>query len=139
MKVIIKTKNIQSDQAIEDFISRKTSGLEKFIEVCHRKDEWEEIRPSCELFIEIEKETRHHKKGPYFKAAAWVHLPGKTLRAEARSEDLKAAIIEVREEMEQEMKKYKLRKIDLERRGARTIKKRFHLSPDARFRRSKKS
>jgi ribosomal subunit interface protein len=134
MKIIIKTKNIQLDKTIEDFINERIGRLEKFIEFCHRKDKWEEIKPSCEFFVEVEKETRHHKKGPHFKAAGWVHLPGRTLRAEAQSEDLRTAIIEIRDEIEQEMKKYKLRKIDLERRGARSIKKRFHLSPDARFR-----
>lgn len=134
MKTIIKAKNIKLTEAIEDFINDKIGGLEKFIKSCHKDDEWERIKPSCEFFVEIEKETRHHKKGPYFRAEVQIHLSGKTLRTEARGEDLKIAIVEIKDEMQQEIKKYKLRKIDLERRGQRSIKKKFHISPDARFR-----
>ena len=134
MKIIIKTKNIELTKAIEDFINNKIGSLSKFIKIL-QEEKIEKGKPLGQFFVEIEKETRHHKKGPYFRTEAQVNLPGRTLRVEAKGEDLKLAIVEVKDEIQQEIKKYKLRKIDLERRGARSIKKALHIIPAARFRR----
>lgn len=133
MKIIIKTKDIELTEAIEYFINDKIGSLSKFIKIL-QEEKTEKGKPLGQFFVEVEKETRHHKKGPYFRAEAQVSLPGRILRAEAKGEDLKMAIIEVKDEMQQEIKKYKLKKIDLERRGQRSIKKKFHINPDARFR-----
>ncbi|MBU2540148.1 ribosome-associated translation inhibitor RaiA [Patescibacteria group bacterium] len=120
MKIIVRSKNITPSEAIGDFIEEKIGGLKKFIDLL-RKD-GKIGKPTVKVFVEIEKETRHHKKGPYFRAEAQVYLSGRTLRVEAKGEDLKTAIVEVKNEMQQEIKKYKLRKIDLEQRDARSIK-----------------
>ncbi len=136
MKIIIKTKNIELDETLEDFINDKIGSLSKFIKIL-QEEKIEKGKPLGQFFIEVEKETRHHKKGPYFRAEVQVYLPGRTLRVEAKGEDLKMAIIEIKDEMQQEIKKYKLRKSDLERRGARSIKKALHIISSARFRRKK--
>ena len=122
MKIIIKTKNIELTDVVEEFINEKIMGLARFIKIL-QEEKVEKGKPLGEVFVEIEKETMHHKNGPFFKAKVLVHLPKKTIIAEAESEDLNSAITKVKDEMQQEIKKYKLRKIDLERRGARSIKK----------------
>ena len=71
------------------------------------------------LEIEIEKESLHHRKGEVYAAEAIIELPGKKLVAKAKEEDLQKAITEVEKELEIEIKKYKLKKIELPRRQAK--------------------
>ena len=72
-----------------------------------------------------EKETRHHRHGEIFRATAQVMLPGKSLVAEAKGEDLLLAIVEVKDELQQEIKKYKLKKMDAKIKGGRKAKERL--------------
>ncbi len=126
MEIIIKTRNIKPTESLNDFIEEKIGGLKKFINIFQKPQI--EKKPLGQFFVEIEKETKHHQTGPYFRAEVQVHLPGKTLRAEARSSDLKMSIAKIKDEMQQEIKKYKLKKIDLERKKARNIKKALRLT-----------
>jgi len=121
MKITIKTKNIELNEVIKELIDDKINGLEKFIKSYHKDDEWEKIKPSCEFSVEIEKETRHYEKGPYFRAEIQVYLPRKTLIAEARSENLQTAITEIKDEMQSEIKKYKSKVIDKNRKIQRNF------------------
>lgn len=110
MQIIIKTKNIELTDSLEKFIQTKIGKLNKF------------FHTEAEIFIEIERESLHHKKGEIFSAEAIVVLSGKKLVALAKNEDIGKAITEVKEEMEIELKKYKLKKIELPRRLARKSK-----------------
>ncbi|MBU4274604.1 ribosome-associated translation inhibitor RaiA [Patescibacteria group bacterium] len=135
MKIIIRSKNIEPSKSIDTFIEEKIGGLKKFINILRK--EGTIGKPLVEVFVEVEKETRHHQKGPFFRVEVQMHLPGKSIRCEATREDLRSAIVEVKDEMQQEIKRYKLRKIDLRRRQARSLKKSLHIAPDARFRKNK--
>lgn len=108
MNIIIKTKNVELTESLGSFINTKVSKLEKF---------FHQSSPEC--FIEIERETRHHKKGDVFFAQALISVPGKKLVATAHGDDLQKAIIKVCEELEVEIKKYKFKKIELPRREAK--------------------
>lgn len=121
MKIIIKTKNIQLNEAMETFIEEKIGTLDKFFGML-KNEKVETGRPLDEFFIEIEKETKHHRKGPYFLAKAYIHLPGKTVVAQSESEDIRTAIVDVKDEMQQEIKKYKFKNIEADRRKSRKIK-----------------
>ncbi len=125
MKKTIKTKDIRVTKKIEDFLNEKVDSLEKFI---NTKDE-------KEIVIELEKETRHHEKGPIYKAGMYIHIPGKTLYAEYLSEDINLSILEAKEELQREIKKYKNRKVSLRRRKERELKKDIRLAPEARMHR----
>lgn len=114
MKIIIKTKNIELTDAIEEFINDKIGSLNKFIKIL-QEEKVERGKPLGEFFVEIEKETMHHRKGPFFKAEVKLHLPGKTIVAESENEDLKSSIVEIKDKMQQELKKYKLKNIGLKR------------------------
>lgn len=111
MKIIIKTKNVQLTESLENLINKKMEGLKKFTKILKSE--------STEVFVEIEKETKHHRKGDIFKAEAMVQLPGKNLVARAHGEDLGKAIVEVRAELEREIRKYKNKMIEIPRRQAR--------------------
>jgi len=120
MKIIIKTKNIEFTKALQDFVEEKIGGLKKFIITL--KEEPIYGKTLAEAIIEVEKETEHHKKGKIFKAMAKISLKGRNLIAQARSEDIKSAIVKLKDELQQEIKKYKLKKKDVRIRKQRKIK-----------------
>ncbi|OGZ69862.1 MAG: ribosomal subunit interface protein [Candidatus Staskawiczbacteria bacterium RIFCSPHIGHO2_02_FULL_42_22] len=115
MNIIIKTKNIELTDSLEKFIQQKIGKLEKFSKILGKD--------SLEMFVEIEKETNHHRKGEIFFAEAILVMPGKKLVARAKSDDLGKAVSEVKEELEIEIKKYKLKAIELPRRQAKKSRK----------------
>lgn len=57
--------------------------------------------------VEVEKTTRHHKKGELFLAQANVQVPGKVLHLEAVHEDFYATIEDLKDKMERELVKTK--------------------------------
>ena len=70
----------------------------------------------AEVFVEVEKETKHHRKGEIFLVKTQIFLPGRSIVAEATGEDLFSTIIEARDELKIEIEKYKFKKIDKNRR-----------------------
>jgi ribosomal subunit interface protein len=124
MKIIIKTKNLSLNDEMESFIETKIGALDKFLGMLKR-EKVEKGKPLDEFFIEVEKETKHHRTGPYFLAKAYIHLPGKTLVAQSESDDIRTAIVDVKDEMQQELKKYKFKNFEAGRRKSRKIKEKL--------------
>jgi len=120
MEIIIRTKNLKLTQVLETYIKEKIGKIEKG-------------KPIIEAWVELEKTTLHHKKGPFFKAECKLKAPGKNVVAEASSEDLRLAIDEVRNELQRELRQYKEKQISKTKRKARIIKKELKISPEARF------
>lgn len=103
MKLTIKTKNLKLTKELEDHINDKIGGLEKFINL-------------AEVVVEVQRETEHHRKGNIFKAEVIIFLPGKKIIAVAQGDDLLLAIVEVKDKLQQELKKYKLKNTESRRR-----------------------
>ena len=122
MKIIIKTRNLELSPSLESYINEKIGALEKFIKTLKKVEDGKTL---SEIFVEVEKETKHHRHGEIFSAEAQVILPGKSLVAKATGEDLLKAIIEVKEELENEIKKYKSKKIDAKRRIGKKVKEKM--------------
>lgn len=120
MKIIIKAKNIELTPYLEKFVEEKIGSLQKFISIL--RQEGNIGKSLAEAFVEIEKTTKHHRSGDIFRAEARIELPGRTIMAEALRDDLLKAIVEVKDEMQREIKKYKLKKIDKSRRPQRKPK-----------------
>jgi putative sigma-54 modulation protein len=113
VEIVIKTQNIKLNRALEDFIERRIGELEKFFQK----------KPS-KSFVEIGKTTHHHKKGPFFRAECQITVPGKkSIRAEALSPDLRLAIVEVKDEIQRQLKKYEDKFIAKTRKRQRKLKK----------------
>jgi len=110
MKITIKTKNIELTKALQNLIEEKIGSLKKFIITLNKEPVVG--KSLVEAFVEVEKETEHHKKGKIFKAVAKITLKGKNLIAQARSESINSAVIKLKDELQQEIKKYKLKKAD---------------------------
>lgn len=116
MKIIIKTKNLDLTPALQNFIEKKIGLIKKFINIL-KKDE--AGKTLAEVFVEVAKESKHHKKGEVFVVKAQVVLPGKSLAISARAEDVYKAIILAKDELKLEIGKYKFKKIDKDRRQQR--------------------
>lgn len=123
MKIIIRAKNLDFTSQLESFVNKKIGALAKFLRVfqhselpvAHGKDLFE-------TFVEVERETAHHKKGYVFKAEAKIYVPGRVLFAEKRGDDLLKIIDGVRDELEMEIKRYKTKVIESPRREAKKAK-----------------
>ncbi len=91
----IKVTNYKLDVITKDYLLKKMVGLHKF---------FKHFSLPQDLFIEIGKTTKHHKKGKFFRAEAVLKLAGKILRAESEEYDLRAAIDAVYNELARQIK-----------------------------------
>jgi len=110
MNIITKAKNLELGGDMQKFIEEKVGSLEKFINAV------------ADIYVEVGKETEHHKKGQIFSCQMEVKLPGKNLVAKANSDELQKAIIEAKNELEEGIKKYKVKKVEFSRRIRRKTK-----------------
>lgn len=125
MKIIIKTKNLELTEALKNFTEKKFITLKKFINILKREDEIG--KTLAEVFVEIEKETQHHRKGRIFLVKTQVVLPGRLLTAWSEEDDLYKAIVAAQKEMKMEIEKYKFKKIDKDRRQQRKLKDKIEI------------
>lgn len=121
MRIEIKTKNIPLTDDIVEYAKKKLGDLDKFAQ-----DEVKEFQAD----LELSKPSFHHRKGPEaFYAEMNLQLPGKKLlRSEAYANDLRAAIDEVKEEFERELKKYKGKKLNRIQKATRILRRLIHSS-----------
>lgn len=123
MKINIKTTNISLDEPLRIWTEEKFSELEKFLGNFSQKDSLEKgHKTKGEIWVEIGKISRHHLKGDVFKAEGQIYLPNKSLRAEQLDEDLRTAIVLARDELANEIKKYRGKRISRARGWARKTK-----------------
>lgn len=99
MKINIK-KTLDVTPSLETFIEDKLMPLAKFVKHFDETGE-------AEIWLQISRTSRHHRKGNVFKAVADLRLPGKILRGEAEAEDIRTAIDLVRGELRKEIETYK--------------------------------
>ncbi len=124
MKIIIKTKNFQSSSAIENYVQKKLETLKKFLENFNKE--------SLMTEIELGRTTRHHQSGDIFRAEINLSVDGKLFRVESEQDDIYAAIDEVRDDLEREIKAFKTKKETIFIRGARSLKKKvWHFAAGA--------
>lgn len=113
MKIKIRSKNFDLTPAIDEYVSKKISSLEKFLDV---KGE-----VLCE--VELGRTTKHHNSGDIFKAEINIAQPGgKQIYVVAEEVDLYTAIDIVRDEAERAIVSRKNKYKTLFRKGASRIK-----------------
>lgn len=128
MRISNKGIGLELTESLQTYIAEKIGGLEHFLGAADG---------AVDALVEVGRSTHHHRKGDVFFARVNIHIGGKTLRSEASSGDPRAAIDLVRDELHDEILKFKGKHETLFRRGARSLKKLLRLSPLARFRRLK--
>ena len=121
MKIITSTKNLDLTEGLQNFVEKKISSIKKFIDIL-KEETPKKGKTLAEIFVEVEKETEHHKKGKIFLVKTQVVLPGKSLEAWYRADDLFKAIVGAKNELKMEIEKYKFKKIDKNRRQQRKSK-----------------
>lgn len=97
MKLTITGSQLQLTDAMKQYAEKKMNSLEKF---------YEDI---IEAKVVLGMETRHHNKGEIFTVECKLYVPGKDIFAKNTAKDLYAAIDMVRDELEAELKKHKVK------------------------------
>lgn len=109
MKISIKATRVDLTPSLKTYIVTKLGSLAKFVKGFDAMGE-------AEMWVEVGRTTRHHYKGPVFRAEADIRLPKKILRAEATDRDIRAAIDKLKVKLQLEIAKYKTRFSPRERR-----------------------
>ncbi len=117
MKINLQGKNIELTDAIEDYVLKRVTNLEKLLS--NMKTEKGEVKVS----FDIAKTTNHHKAGEIFHADCSVNINGKKFYGSSDNEDLYSAIDEVKENLFNEISKSKDKRQTLFKRGATSVKK----------------
>jgi len=124
LKLNIKATNIKLDDFLYDYIQEKIGNLDKFTEG---------IDSNAQVWVEVGKPSKHHKKGAEeFYAEVNIELSGRgrtLIRAEAKQWDLKMAIDEVKDKLQQELNKYKGKQEAKYKKSARIAKNLLRFSP----------
>ncbi len=113
MNIKIRTTNFDITPAIDEYVIKKISSLEKF------------MRSGAEALCEVElgRTTNHHKSGDIFRAEVNIVEPGNVqIFAFAEEADLYAAIDVVRDTLEREIVSKKNKRHTLFRRGSAKVK-----------------
>lgn len=108
MKIIISTKNISLDGPLEVFIKDKIGGLKKFID-----------GDAVEARVEVGLPSKHHRSGRIYYAEVNLNVGGKLLRATCQHEDLRNAIVDVKNEIQAQIKKFKNKRRDVLRKPSK--------------------
>jgi ribosomal subunit interface protein len=121
MQIIIKSKNIEITDGVKKYAEEKINSLKRFVNILDRNAEIG--NDVAEFFVEIEKETKHHRKGDIFIAKGKLVLPGKIIVVSARKDDIWEAIVAMVDAFQVEVKQYKLKNKETVRRKQRAMKK----------------
>ncbi len=100
MQISLKAKEIELTPSLRTYAEDKLGALAKMISKAEQTSE-------PELVVEIGRTTRHHHRGPVYRAEANLRLPGKMLRAEHIDLDLRVAIDRLRDKLRMELDKFK--------------------------------
>jgi len=137
MKIVIKTTNLKLNRELSQYVEEKINSLEKFVKVLYNEKYYDHFfskgKPRVEAWVEIGKTTLHHKKGPFFWAECQMRFPKRSLRSTAQSKDLRLAITEVKDELQQQLKQHRNKLTAQTKRRVRVLKKELKLSPQARL------
>jgi putative sigma-54 modulation protein len=113
MNIKIRSTNFEVTPAIDEYVNKKISSLEKFLPAVDHI--------LCE--VEIGRTTTHHKSGDIFRAEVNMTPPGHPqIFAVAEESDLYKAIDIVRDEAEREIISRKNKRNTLFRRGSARLK-----------------
>jgi ribosomal subunit interface protein len=122
MKIIIKTKNLELTNSLQEFVAGKISSLKKFIDIL-KEDRLGKGNALTETLVEVDRETNHHRKGMIFLVKIQMNLPGKLLVVSSEGDDIFKTIIEAIDELKVEIEKYKFKKTDKNRKQMQSTEK----------------
>jgi ribosomal subunit interface protein len=141
MEITIKATNIKLNEPLRIFINDKIGELKKFTDILKEEKYLDKIfrkmKSRTVVWVEIEKTTSHHSKGKVFRAEVQIRLPKGTIRAESTQDDLRVAIVEVKNQLQRAIKQYKEKNKAIKGRKVKKFKELFRFSSSARFKKKK--
>ena len=118
MRIQVKASGVLVTPAFRKYIEDKlTRPLEKILGRDAKND------PLLE--IEFSRSTQHHKKGRVWYAEANLALGKRVLRGEAEGEDPHETIDILEDEFLREVKRFRSKAVERERKSARELKRRL--------------
>lgn len=127
MKLAVKGVGLALTPSIRRYVDEKL--VRSAAKLLGRDPAWQ----AAALELELIRESRHHRKGTFWKAAANLELPGKRFRQSVEAEDIHAAVDDLEVVLKREITKYKERSRSRLLRGARRAKKDMRLARAARL------
>ncbi|OGZ94198.1 MAG: hypothetical protein A2633_01105 [Candidatus Sungbacteria bacterium RIFCSPHIGHO2_01_FULL_47_32] len=132
MKLSLKATGFKFDEALRIYTVKKiVEPVKKFLSRG-------ELLNTAMLDVEIGRTSSHHKKGLVWRAEANLAIPHAFFRAEAEAEDVRSAIDILEAEIAREVLKYKQKKIQKAKRGARLVKAELKFDPELRTQKNKR-
>ncbi len=104
MHIDIHTKNMELDGALKVFVEDRIGGLDKAIG-----------NDKSSAKVELGLPSRHHRSGRIYYAEVNLSMGGTLLRATCQHEDMRNAIVDIKNELQVQIKKFKGKKRDLAR------------------------
>jgi putative sigma-54 modulation protein len=98
MKIDIRTTNIELTAPLREYIEIKIGGIERLL---GRFDD-----DSVLAVVDVGRSTNHHKKGEVYYTDITLDVSGKLIHVKKDSEDVRAAIDEVKDILKQQVTKY---------------------------------
>jgi ribosomal subunit interface protein len=112
MNIQIKATGIELTPAISSYAEKRLDSIKKYFET--------DKMPN--MFVELGKESNHHKSGDIFRAEVRIGGAGQDFYAVSLTEDLYTAIDKVKDEIIREITKTKGKRETMMRKGGRMIK-----------------
>ena len=106
MKIILSGKNIKLDEPLKVFVEEKIGGLDKFLGEGPGRLRQGFGEP-MEARVEIGLPSKHHRSGRIYYAEVNLKIGGKLLRATCQHEDMRNAIVDVKNELQKQIIKFK--------------------------------
>lgn len=125
MNLILKATNIEITSSLDQYVTDALGSLGKLVQ---------SLGGDVEMRVEVGRSTFHHRKGEVFFSEANLKIGKNVLRSRAESLTVQAAVDEVRDELRNEIYKFKGKRETVFRRGARSFAKLLKISPLARLR-----
>lgn len=112
MNIQIKATAIELTPALSSYAEKRLDSIKKYFET--------DKMPT--MYVELGKESNHHKSGDIFRAEVRIGGAGQNFYAVSLAPDLYAAIDAVKDEIIREITKVKGKRETLMRKGGKMIK-----------------
>jgi ribosomal subunit interface protein len=113
MRTTVKTTNITLTPDLSDYLTKRLSALEKL--TTHDTE-------VALVDVEIGRTTKHHHTGDIYRAEINVHIGQRSFRAVQETNDLYTSIDAAKDQMMEELRTEKEKRVSLLRHGGQRVK-----------------
>jgi putative sigma-54 modulation protein len=115
MNITVQGTNMNVSPGLREFVERK-------LRDCFRP--FGEAKLEAVLVdVELEKAVSYSRSDDMYRVEANVSVPGKLIRVEESADDIRTAVVKMKETLTRDIRKWRTRKIERVRKGARQAKR----------------